>query len=101
MWAGIGIGLGLVGIALGLARALRRAIRVAPSPAELLSLYSVAAGAAAIALGVALLETGLVLTGEMMWSIAALSGSAVLAGLLGLLPDRKQPGSLRRRRHWS
>jgi hypothetical protein len=66
------------------------------------SLYAVAAGAAAIARGVPPLEeTGLVMTGEMQWSSVALSGSAVLAGLLAFLPDKKKSWSLRRRSQWS
>ncbi len=100
MWAGIGIGLGLLGIGLGLARALRRSIRVAPTPGELLSLYSAAAGAASVALGVALMEAGLVLTDEMKWSIVVLSGSGAFAGLLALLTDKKRRWALRQRIEW-
>ena len=85
-WVGIGIVLGLIGIGLGLARALGRSTRPVTSSGELLILYSVAAGAASIALAVAIMnETGLVLTDELKWSIVALSGSGVLAVLLEAL----------------
>ena len=90
VWVGIGIVLGLIGVGLGLARALGRSTRPVTSTGELLILYSVAAGAAAIALAVAIMnETGLALTPELKWSIVALSGSGVQAALLEVLTRGK------------
>ncbi len=91
VWVGIGIVLGLIGIGLGLARALGRPTRPVTSAGEILILYSVAAGAAAIALAVAIMGDGLVLTAEMKWSIIGLSGSGVLAAVLEVLARKAAP----------
>jgi hypothetical protein len=91
-YVGIGIVLGLIGIGLGLARALGRSARPVTSAGEMLILYSVAAGAAAIALAVAVMnETGLVLTIEMKWSIVGLAGSGALAAILEMATRKAGP----------